>query len=302
MTCSARDFHKLPWTPWVLPRKMVKGGPGPEGVPRQPGIYRIRVEGQPLMAYFGESDDLGRRLVDNWQDINMGGGKNQNVRPSYLVEVGKHIQGRYLISWTTGVGPWPYDLSDERERKCLERCLEWLCRRETGRSAFGNHARAGEGNQLISDTTSEGHPEGIQSPGPFHPSTRALRSNGRDPGHKRWMDRLWSEPASYEELRQGRTGSPEGFIATKMSLGPALYKVLDAPTGELLYVGFRKHARQDVRTRLNQLPGDPVGAWSPLRRKAMKLEAWEMVDDLLGAHYFETGQIPKCQFRIVFDS
>jgi hypothetical protein len=296
MDCLNEDFHQLLWSEWVQPRKLVKGGPLPEGVPPEPGVYRIRVAGRPVMAYFGESGDLADRLIETWQDVNQtrGRGREDVVRHLAKKSVG------YSISYCTDVGPHPYDLTSKRERECLERCLGWLCRRETGLSPFGNYSRAGIGNQLISDTTKAAHPKEVPAPGLVHPSTRALRPEGREPAHKRWMGLRWSEPCAHRQLTRAGNESPEGFIAGKMDQGPAVYKLL-GESGELHMVGSCMHAWQGVRSILSDCPNDFVAAWTPLPRKALKLEAREIIDDILGAYYFETGQMPTYQFKTVYD-
>jgi len=297
MDCIDRDFHQLLWSEWVQPRKLVKGGPLPEGVPREPGVYRIRVASEPVIAYFGESGNLADRVVDTWQDVNNIGSAHR--RETVFRHLAETSVG-YLISYCIDVGPHPYDLTSKRERRCLERCLCWLCRRETGLSPFGNYSRAGQGNQLISDTTEAGNPKEVHAPGLVHPSTRALRPEGREPAHKHWMGRRWCEPVTYRQLKRAGSGSPEGFVAKEMGRGPAVYKLLDE-SGELLKVGSRKHAWQGVQSLLYDCPNGFVAAWSPLPRKALKLEAREIIDDILGAYYFETGQMPTYQFKTVYD-
>jgi hypothetical protein len=248
------------------------------------------------MAYIGESGNLADRLVGTWQDVNQTRGRRRENVFRHLAETSV----AYRISYCTDAGPHPYDLTSERERRCLERCLGWLCRRETGLSPFGNYSRAGQGNQLISDTTEAGNPKEAYAPGLVHPSTRALRPEGHEPSHKRWMGLRWSELLTYGQLKKGGHGSPEGFIAEEMNRGPAVYKLLDE-SGELLKVGSRKHAHRGVQSLLYDCPKGFVASWTPLPRKALKMEAREVIDDILGAYYFETAEMPIYQFKTVYD-
>lgn len=302
MECLSRNFHQLPWSRWHLPEKLSRGdsGPqsGPQGVPRRPGTYRIRLRGFGFLAYVGESSNLADRLVGHWSDVNDTGkveARSRSQQFQHLVEKKLLVRSPYEVSWAAAPGPHPYDLSSKREREALERCLGWLCRKETGRSPFGNYARAGIGNQLLSDVMPDGTPVTVRAAGFMHRGAAALRSKGRPPGDRRWMGRLWSKPVSHGQLSQGGPDRPTGPLLSRSRRGPGLYKILGG-SGKLMEVGYRSHIGQDLAGILNRLPKSYRGSWSPLRRKTLKLEALELVGDLIGAFYHESGSVPARQF------
>ena len=314
MTCLGEDFHDLPWSQWHRPRKIYKGPKVQPGVPREPGVYRIRIGD--LLAYLGESSNLARRLVDDWGDLNTARGQPAKSRKDpfrRLVNLASEMQGHYEVSWASGPGQWPYDLSEKAHRECLERCLGWIYRRKTGRSPLANYARPGEGpgrcrrpgegGQLVSGTTSRGHPTEILPSGAVHVGTRALVFEGRDPRSKLWMGLSWTKPECQEKISSWKAPGLPGL--EEAGKGPGLYKILGAEKGRLLFVGWSHHVAirlREVMENLGQVEDQLRGAWCPLPRKVLKLECLELLGDLIGAHYCETGTVAPYQFAGVVKS
>ena len=304
MTCLGEDFHDLPWSQWHRPRKIYKGRKVQPGVPREPGVYRIRIGD--LLAYLGESSNLARRLVDDWGDVNRVGSRPAKSRGDafrYLAKLSSEMQESCEVSWASGSGPWPYDLSDKAHRESLERCLGWICRRRTGRTSIGNYARAGKGSQLVSDTTGSGHPKEVSPAGLIHVGTRALISEGRDPSSRRWMGRNWTVPQPRGELDMWEApGLPE---MKRAGQGPGLYKILRPGDGQLLFVGYGRHVAGSLGEAMGSIEraeDETIGSWCPLPRKVLKLECLELLGDLIGAHYYETGSVAPYQFAGVVKS
>ncbi|MCS4038741.1 hypothetical protein [Salinibacter ruber] len=298
MGCLDEDFHGLPWSRWYRPSKVHKGPKVQPGVPKEPGVYRVRIGNS--LAYLGETGNLARRLVDDWGDLNTASSQPAKSRGDafrHLVDLSTEMQGHYKVSWASGPGQWPYDLSDKAHRESLERCLGWIYRRRTGRTSFGNYARAGKGGQLVSDTARTGHPKEVLPAGLVHVGTRALVSEGRGPSSRQWMGLNWTEPRPRGELDVWEAPGLPGM--KKAGQGPGLYKILRPGDEQLLFVGYGRHAAGSLNEAMGSIEhveDKTIGSWCPLRRKVLKLECLELLGDLIGAHYHETASVATCQF------
>ena len=297
---------KLPpasWSQWYMPENLHKGQKRNPGVPREPGVYRIRIADH--LAYFGESANLARRIVGGWGGVNETDGRPSRNRTDifrHLAKVSEELGSDCQISWASGSGPWPYDLSSKRERESLERCLGWLSRRATGRSPLGNYARASKGSQLVYQPIVDNQPQEIRPRGLAHPGTRALRSDDSDPEDKRWMGCPWTTLTREEDLDPWEAPGLSGL--EESGFGPGLYKAFTS-NRTLLFVGYGQNVVQSLKRVLGDLERretHPIGSWSPLRRKVLKTEVLELIGDLIGALYHETGEMPKYQFRGIINS
>lgn len=86
----------------------------------------------------------------------------------------------------------------------------------------------------------------------------------------------------------------EGFGHERMKKGPALYKILSPRLG-LLKIGYVESARLDLIRKLNDTPGRPVGAWSNCGT-CLRCHCQELVDDMIGAYFRQTGEAPALQY------
>ncbi len=293
------------WSPWASLPDLASGE---VSVPSRCGLYRIRSRGPTLMMYIGEAGakngslasrlqrwkKIGRldRPVDIWTTV----GSDNRVR---LLSNWLWYFDRYEISWASVPQPGPLDLRDDQVRKAAESLAMWTNRLHTGHSCYANHGRAGNGNELVGTTVSlksDSQERGCMrrnAPNLMHAPSSPLRLNGTYPHEENWLSRAWTQLTSHHELTQGGEFDAKGFGHERMRKGPAFYKIL-SPRLELLKVGYLRSAHRLVR-KLRDTQGRPVGAWSSCGTR-LRCRCQELVDDMIGAYLWQTGEPPALQF------
>lgn len=267
---------ELNWSPWVEFKS-----PSLSGIPRGPGLYRVRIVGQETLAYIGQTGrDLRQRLTD----------LRRNALATSMPFNDPHTAAPSLWAWRDATG-CNFECSaaqldfDTRLRLSIECWLLWRHRVEHGASTLCNFGRF-HPNYSKSGNRRSGR---IGSPLPNGEinraglgTTAALQIVGQ-PRSTNWSGLQWS------------TWAP--LLERQPAVGPGLYRVAAEGNG-LLYVGetidvpsrLRCHSLRDWRSSAVS-----VSVWTSPTAIA-KHELHEMENDLIAIHFEQTGASPVFQF------
>ena len=267
---------ELEWSPWVS----FDGGDFCL-IPRGAGLYRVRVAGQAVLAYVGQTGrDLRQRLID----------LRRNTLAAVMPFNDPHTAAPSLWAWRDAEG-YKFECSaaafagDTRIRLALECSLLWQHRLEHGVSTLCNYGRF-HGGYAKSGNRGSGRRGGRVPTGKVNPAggpcTVVLRPHGSAQDTD-WMGLSWSP---WADLRAWRDVD-----------GTGLYRIAERGRG-LLYIGesaalaarLRSHARSDWRA------GVPMVSVASVAGVPAKYRLHELECDLIAGHFDELGTVPAMQF------
>lgn len=270
------------WTPW----RPLNGSTRDKGFPEQPGLYRIRREGQDHLDYVGQT---GRTLRKRLADLGRLDGPKMPFRDP-------HTAGPGLWALLHGGGP-ALEVSvtavdgDEPFRKAVEAAVISQHRERYGFSPTINFGRMPVGYVMsterkrglrggLSAEPASCHQPGVPTGVPLAPM-----------GEQGWGGHSWSGWVPLSEARG---------LAPKKASG--LYLIRDGE--QLLYVGqgalqtrLTAHAQKSadhVQGRFFQGPGVDA-RWVTLPEHTSN-QLQELENDLIAAWFLATGAPPKAQF------
>jgi hypothetical protein len=268
------NWCNLNWSDWVP----FDGG-NFSGLHNGPGLYRIRISDQPTLAYIGQTGrDLRQRLGDlrrNTMALVMPFNDPPTAAPS-------------LWAWHDAKG-YMYECSvaacdmHRRKRLAIECWLLWKYRLETGGSTLCNYGhfhpsyvKSKNRKTQFRGGRREDESGRIASSSPLPPSGRAT---GPD-----WMGLEWSGRFSLATI-------PGGAY-------PALYRIFDAKTEKLLYIGETQNFGQRMRSHAakNWSGRAPVVSYHRMSDGVLKVHLHELENDLIGGYYEAVGDAPELQF------
>ncbi|MEZ2661650.1 GIY-YIG nuclease family protein [Aneurinibacillus aneurinilyticus] len=250
-----------------------------------PGLYRIKPVDINKLAYIGQTGrNLRERVIGHL------------AKHAMLEEMpfnDPHTAAPSLWAWRDAEGmKFEFSVAQvqlpDREREALECYLLWQYRLEAGESTMCNHGRfhpqyikSSQKKQLRQGyrlPAEEQNPAGGASMSPLHMHGEPIDND--------FMGLVWSELQPLLTTKQ--------VIAEKKGI----YKILDAITGELLYVG----ESQNLRQRIPNHKRKPWGHYEPVFSYVIQLDdilpyqLKELENDLIGAWYLITGKGPVFQF------
>jgi hypothetical protein len=99
-----------------------------------------------------------------------------------------------------------------------------------------------------------------------------------------WMGLDWSGRSSLAAIAGGAH--------------PALYRIFDAKTERLLYIGETQNfgQRMKIHAQKNWSGRAPVVSYHRMQDDVLKLHLHEMENDLIAGYYEATGDAPELQF------
>jgi hypothetical protein len=277
----AADWCGLSWTEWI---PLDASSAEYRKIPIDSGLYRIRVKYQALLSYIGQTR-MGLR-----PRLRMLMSATYNETMPYN---DPHTAGpmHWLLRTQEGMdfecSAAPIDVSDQ-ERQAIEDMLLWRYRIEKGISTLANygrfHARYARPSNRKLGRSMRRLEDGQINPA-SGPSTTPLQLHG-EPADSDWMQLSWSEliPLNQQGL-------------ARISPGQGLYKILEANTGILLYIGESKHVRGRLENHMNKAwAGQPAASYYILPDSRLSFQRHELEVDLIGAYYFKYRTPPRLQY------
>lgn len=276
----------LNWTEWIsFDSADIKT------LPTGSGVYRIRAVGGNELFFIGHT---GRNLRERIGDLI----RNTMRDPSQMPFNDPHTAAPSLWAWRDATGisfecsatPLTDTFSDE-ERKALVHYLLWQYRLELGKSTLCNYGRI-HPHYVKSRNRSTGHRGYRLSEGQLNtaenPSFPPLRLAATS-HEKTWMGLEWSDL-----YRLDTTTNRQDIISS-----PGVYKILDADTKWLLFIGYSANLRTIFQTqaRKNWLCVHPSFAFSVFPDGLHSHQVAEIESDLIGGYYTQTKISPKFQFK-----
>lgn len=287
---QASTWMGLDWSRWFDLRdwKTLR-----EELPRRPGLYRVRHSELPGLMYVGESGSdggvrqrvgLGLSAGVNGSDRQTGDRHGAARSLRNIIEI---VGGRMEVSVTT-----PPVSSNRRHRRAIEATLVAICRRENGWTPMVQLNR--DPTEHVSGSHDELHRELIDIAERCSCTVPSWRP-WRDVTAPHWLGLSWTESRPLSERdtidsngvhafrlwREDQTGELWGQTAQEVgttgSISSRLFKL-------------QNEYGDDVRFSIVALDGLSSDT---LRRSR---ELGEVRHDLIGAHYFATGNPPKAQF------
>jgi hypothetical protein len=283
-TVTAPDWCGLTWSPWVpLARGAIRAT-----VPLESGVYRVRRAGEASrLVYLGQT---GRDLRGRLQALARGA--NGAVCPfNDPHTAAPHL---WLLRQQEGValecsGAPVSD--DEPVLRGTEDLLLWQHRLLAGCSTEANHGRF--------------------YPGYRRPTNRSVvrRDGTRVPGRRAEVLQV-GEPSLDDQSHSVLVGTGGPLAAgwwqrapltraQRWPAGPAVYAVHDRDAAEPVYFGETGNlpGRAAAHARACWPVGEPWLAWRSLPPSTPKPVLRELESDLLGWHFWHTGQAPRAQYR-----
>lgn len=275
----AQNWHGLVWTPWVDFRD--KGSF--KLFPALPGVYRVRPAGGNELFYVGQT---GRTLRERLQSL------IRNALQEEMPFNDPHTAAPSLWAWKDAE-KLEYEVSaapsalPKREREGLECCLLWRYRLERGESTACNHGRFHPDYQK-SRNRSSGFRGGRLAGGEKNPaggeSLRPLLLRG-NPGEDEWMGLIWQAPRVLS-------------VANARLAGPArgVYKIFNE--SKLLYIGQSTNlgSRLASHCKKHWGEGSVYFSYFVMPDETLPHQLKEYENDLIGAYYYQSGQVPGFQF------
>jgi hypothetical protein len=293
MDFTSLTWNELPWTAWIFFNNLHDF----KQVPPGPGVYRIRARGEQELFYIGET---GRNLRARLHSLRLG---TMNDQMPYN---DPHTAAPSLWAWRDAEGidfecsAAPVILADDAEearrlREGLECSLLWQYRLEFGSSTRCNHGRF-HPRYLKSGNRKGGFrgyhlPEDAPSNKDGGPSLPPLQMKS-NPLEGNWMGLPWSDVAILQRANLGNVPN-----------SPGVYRIFDLKAMTLLYIGESKYLRNRliVHTTKTLENSNPLFSYVQFSTDIPKYQLREMENDLIGAFYTETKQIPKYQFGYDFE-
>lgn len=272
------DWGNLNWSDWIAfdGGNVKRFGDGA-------GFYRIRVAGHPVLALIGQAGrDLGQGLHDLRRAVFA---PSMPFSDPYPAAPG-------LWAWRDAQGH-TYECSvapshaHRRRRLAMECWLLWQYRLVAGSSTLCNfgHFPPGYIRSKTRSTKFRGgrSDDGAVVAGDLSHGSSALHLSGR-PSASDWMGIAWSG-------RHSLAAVPAGAY-------PALYRIFDAKSEKLLYVGETQSFGQQMKRHgeRNWNGRAPVVSWHRVADGVAKIHLREWSNDLIGAYLDASGDAPELQF------
>jgi hypothetical protein len=268
------DWCNLNWSAWTP----FDGGDF-KGLHSGAGLYRIRVADSPVLAYIGQTGrDLRQRLGD----------LRRNTLAETMPFNDPHPVAPSLWAWRDAED-YKYECSvapsivPRRKRLAIECWLLWKYRLETGGSTLCNY-----GHFHPAYTKSRNRSTKLRGSRRDDESDRVTNSNplrlvGR-PADSGWMGLDWSGRFSLPSV-------PAGAY-------PALYRIFDAKTEKMLYIGETQNFGQRMKTHAqkNWSGRAPVVSYHRVVDNLLKVHLHELENDLIGGYFDAMGDAPEMQF------
>jgi len=263
----------LRWSPWVA-----LGEPAAafHALPWGPGVYRVRVEGCPELAYVGQT---GRGLRERLRTLavaargaEMPWNDPHTAAPGlWALAVGEGVRFACAAAEVAG---------DAAGRRGAEDWLLWQYRLERGRSTLLNHGHFPAG-YVKSGPRRSGRRGGVGE-GVAMASAPPLALQG-EPGGGDWMGLAWSEAVPL----LGAPAPPVGGV----------YLVLDE-RGHPVYIGESADVRARLAMHARSLWGVPVPhvRWAPVPVGVPATWRREWETHLLGVYVETVGGPPRHQY------
>lgn len=288
----------LCWSPWQSLEGSWRGG----GVPRTPGLYRIRRVGHAGLDYIGQTGAGQMHLKARLGMLAGIYGPEMPYRDPHTA--GPALWAlRHSLDCRFEVSVLPVEGSSQW-RKGLEAAAIGLHRQEHGRSPTVNFGRMPPGYRMSSGNNARLVAAGLRFRGgptpaeePCHlPGIAPIGPLTGDPQGETWGGHLWSAwlalSAAFQHLDHAVTG---------------LYRIRRRGETGLRYIGEGRIAPRLEAHRRKGLGG--TGAQALLFRDPETLAcSWisnplwvthqrlELENDLIAAHLLETGSVPPAQF------
>lgn len=281
MPYFADDWCNLSWTPWV---PLAAAAADFRVLPTTAGVYRLRAADDDHLAYIGQT---GRNLRERLRSL------ARNVHTGTMPYNDPHTAAPAL---------WLLRVVESAELACsaasvaldsphlhgLEDLLLWRHHHEAGRSARCNHGwfHPGYSRPGNRSTKRAGRALPPDQPNPAAaPGLPPLQLHGTPPDPD-WMGLPWSPLGSL-------TNAPLPAPAF-----PGVYKILDATTLALLYIGESANIAARLRSHVRRpwSPHDPLVAWNADPALTLSLHRRERESDLLGAYFSSHRHPPVFQY------
>lgn len=268
------NWCNLTWSKWVP----FDGGDF-RSLHNGAGLYRIRLADQPALAYIGQTGrDLRQRLGD----------LRRNTLAETMPFNDPHTAAPSLWAWRDAED-YKYEcavapsIAPRRKRLAIECWLLWKYRLETGGSTLCNYGHFHPGYIKSRNRSTKLRGGRRNDETDRVASSSPLRLVGR-PTDSGWMRLDWSGRFSLATV-------PAGAY-------PALYRIFDAKTEKLLYIGetqnfgqrMKAHGGKDWSGRA------PVVSYHRLSDDVLKVHLHEMENDLIGGYFDAMGDAPELQF------
>lgn len=282
MTFLSPDWCKLRWSPFV---RFDADRQAYRAISCCAGVYRVRVTGRDVLAYVGQTGRMLRERLNAlrlhtlaadcpWNDPHTAAPKLWSYRQTEGAE--------YECSWAEVDGT-------DRQRKALECYMIWQYRLEVGASPLCNFGRLHPNYRTSRgrSTADRGGrlPDGQRNPS-WASSVPPLRCTSEDLD-ARWMGLVWSS----RELLSPHT-------AARAPTSPGVYRVLDAASSELLYIGQSSSLRKRLQRHARDSWGrdSVVFSYSNMDASAPPCQRLEIENDLIAGYYATARKAPTRQF------
>jgi len=275
---TSKDWCGLEWSEWVP----FDGGRF-DSLTKGPGVYRVRIPGQPFLAYIGQS---GRDVRSRLQSL------RTNAASELMPYDDPHTAAPSLWAWRDARG-YTYECSgapaspDKRERLALESWLLWNHRLAYGRSTLCNHGHF-HLHYLKSANRKSGRRGGLKIEIAdfaldIQPSLPPLLLCAA-PTDSNWMGLTWSDWAALQDRHHPSN--------------PGLYRLRSQGSNDLLYIGetnslaSRLRTHEKKSTSLEQLEV----SYSIQPMTISKCGLHELENDLIAGYYDVRKTLPSLQF------
>ena len=282
---------RLDWSPWVpldaTSRELAT-------IPSEPGVYRIKPLDRDCLVYIGQT---GRALRQRLREL-----REYRKSTELMPYNDPHTAAPSLWAWRDATGmdfacsaapvspdPGKDPTLVKREREGLECYLLWQYRLAFGASTLCNFGRFHPNYLKSRDKKSKKRggrlPDGVINPA-GGASLPPLRLHGNPSDHD-WMKLSWTEPQVLEDQK-----------TTKVPAKPGVYKILDAATDELCYIGQTKTMNNRLATHAQKSwEGREVAfAYCLQPEVVLPHQLKELENDLVAGFYAATKTVPQFQF------
>lgn len=282
MDYFSEKWQNLSWSPWIPFDADI---PTFKQLPAEPGLYRIRPQGEDFLMYIGQT---GRTVRQRLNEL------RQNVKKEEMPFNDPHTAAPSLWTWNDALG-FQYECSaaplvcSKPDRMAVECYLLWQYRIEFGSSTLCNfgrfHREYVKSRGRCSGIRGERLPDGEQNPAGGR-SCPPLQPTGRA-GEPGWMGIEWSEllPLVSSSLRDVPDSS-------------GVYLLFDASAGDLIYIGESSTCKKRLKTHAwlhRERPGIDF-SYHTLNGDIRPHNRKEIENDLIGCLYHEQGRPPEMQF------